>query len=331
MHASIWFWVLFNLFVLLMLVLDLWLFSRKPREVRVREALLWTLFWVGLAVGFGVLIRFTEGSQKALEFATGYVIEESLSMDNLFIFLLIFRYFKVPGTQQHRVLFWGIIGALVMRGIFIAVGVGLIRRFHWVIYAFGAFLIYSGIQMMVSKEKEIHPERNPVLRLFRRFFNVTEDYAGGKFMVKREGRQWATPLLIVLLLVESTDVLFATDSIPAVLAITTDPFIVYTSNVFAILGLRSLYFALAGLMRLFHLLHYGISAILVFVGGKMLAEDYWRIPTYIALTVIGAILAITILLSLVFQKRKIRPQPDAYSKRMLSPRAMECFLKRASS
>ena len=162
MHASIWFWVLFNVFVLLMLVLDLWLFSRKPREVRVREALLWTLFWVGLAVGFGVLIRFTEGSQKALEFATGYVIEESLSMDNLFIFLLIFRYFKVPGTQQHRVLFWGIIGALVMRGIFIAVGVGLIRRFHWVIYAFGAFLIYSGIQMMVSKEKEIHPERNPV-------------------------------------------------------------------------------------------------------------------------------------------------------------------------
>jgi len=304
MHASIWFWVLFNVFVLLMLVLDLWLFSRKPREVRVREALLWTLFWVGLAVGFGVLIRFTEGSQKALEFATGYVIEESLSMDNLFIFLLIFRYFKVPGTQQHRVLFWGIIGALVMRGIFIAVGVGLIRRFHWVIYAFGAFLIYSGIQMMVSKEKEIHPERNPVLRLFRRFFNVTEDYAGGKFMVEREGRHWATPLLIVLLLVESTDVLFATDSIPAVLAITTDPFIVYTSNVFAILGLRSLYFALAGLMRLFHLLHYGISAILVFVGGKMLAEDYWRIPTYIALTVIGAILAITILLSMVFPEKE---------------------------
>src|SRR5438552_3261694 len=178
MHASIWFWVLFNVFVLLLLVLDLWRFSRKPREVRVREALLSTLFWVGLAVGFGVLIRFTEGSQKALEFATGYVIEESLSMDNLFIFLLIFRYFKVPGTQQHRVLFWGIIGALVMRGIFIAVGVGLIRRFHWVIYAFGAFLIYSGIQMMVSEEKEIHPERNPVLRLFRRFFKVTEDYVG---------------------------------------------------------------------------------------------------------------------------------------------------------
>ena len=304
MHASIWFWVLFNGFVLLMLVLDLALFRREAHEIRVKEALLWTLFWVGLAAVFGVIVRFTEGDQKALEFATGYVIEESLSLDNLFIFLLIFRYFKVPGEQQYRVLFWGIIGALVMRGIFIAAGVGLIRRFHWIIYVFGAFLVYTGIRMMFEKEKEIHPERNPVLKVFRRFFKVTEDYAGGKFLVRREGRRWATPLLIVLLLVESTDVLFATDSIPAVLAITTDPFIVYTSNVFAVLGLRSLYFALAGLMRVFHLLHYGISAILVFVGGKMLTAEYWRIPTYLALVVIGAILALTIVLSLIFPEKE---------------------------
>ena len=304
MHASVWFWVLFNSFVLLMLVLDLAVFHRQGREIRVREALLWTIFWIGLAVAFGVIVRVMEGSQKALEFATGYIIEESLSLDNLFIFLLIFRYFKVPGQQQHRVLFWGIIGALLMRGIFIAAGVGLIRRFHWIIYVFGAFLIYTGIRMMFEKEKEIHPERNPVLGLFRRFFKVTDDYSGGKFLVTREGRRWATPLLIVLVLVESTDLLFATDSIPAVLAITTDPFIVYTSNVFAILGLRSLYFALAGLMRAFHYLHYGISAILVFVGGKMVASEYWRIPTHLALAIIGAILAVTILLSVMFPEKE---------------------------
>jgi tellurite resistance protein TerC len=304
MHASVWFWVLFNSFVLLMLVLDLAVFHRQGREIRVREALLWTIFWIGLAVAFGVIVRVMEGSQKALEFATGYIIEESLSLDNLFIFLLIFRYFKVPGQQQHRVLFWGIIGALLMRGIFIAAGVGLIRRFHWIIYVFGAFLIYTGIRMMFEKEKEIHPERNPVLGLFRRFFKVTDDYSGGKFLVTREGRRWATPLLIVLVLVESTDLLFATDSIPAVLAITTDPFIVYTSNVFAILGLRSLYFALAGLMRVFRYLHYGISAILVFVGGKMVASEYWRIPTHLALAIIGAILAVTILLSVMLPEKE---------------------------
>jgi len=303
MHASIWFWVLFNVFVLLMLVLDLWLFSRKPREVRVREALLWTLFWVGLAVGFGVLIRFTEGSQKALEFATGYVIEESLSMDNLFIFLLIFRYFKVPDEHQHKVLFWGILGALLMRGVFIMAGVGLIHRFTWITYAFGALLVYSGLKLLRQGETEIHPEKNPVLRLFRRTFPVTKEYVGGQFFTRRDGL-YATPLLVVLLVVETGDVLFAVDSIPAVLAITLNAFIVYTSNVFAILGLRSMYFALAGMMDLFHYLHYGLSVVLIFIGLKMLGSRYVNIPTGWALTIVLLVLGASILASLLNPQEK---------------------------
>lgn len=304
MHGRLLFWVVFNVLVLLLIVLDLAVFHRRAREPRLSTALLWVLFWVALAVGFGAWVWRELGHQKMLEFATGYVVEESLSVDNLFIFLLIFRYFKVPGEYQRRVLSWGIVGALVLRGLFIWAGVTLISRFHWIIYVFGAFLVYSGISLVFEgSEKEIHPERNPVLNLFRRFFPVTQNYENGKFFVRRDGARWATPLILVLLFVETTDVIFATDSIPAVLAITPDPFIVYTSNVFAILGLRSLYFLLAGLLGMFRYLHYGIAAILVFVGGKMLASHFHDVPTAWALATIGLILAISVLISLLLPKK----------------------------
>jgi len=304
MGASLHFWIWFNAFVLFMLVLDLTVFHRHPRAVRVREAVGWTILWIALAVVFALLIYLRAGGQKTLEFATGYLIEESLSVDNLFIFLLIFRYFKVPGELQHRVLFWGIIGALIMRGAFIVAGVSLMRHFHWVIYAFGAFLVFTGARMLLEGAKEVHPEKNRVLRLFRRFFKVTPDYEGNKFLVRREGVNWATPLLVVLILVESTDVLFATDSIPAVLAITSDPFIVYTSNVFAILGLRSLYFVVAGLMGVLRFLHHGISALLIFIGGKMLISHFIEIPTLYALAGIVMIVGASIAASLLFPAGK---------------------------
>ncbi len=246
------FWGLFNLFVLTMLAVDLWVFHRPGHTVKFREALSWSIGWILLAVSFAVLVYFWQGRQTAVEFTTGYVIELSLSVDNLFIFLLIFRYFKVPSDYQHKVLFWGIVGALVMRGIFIVVGIGLIRRFHWIIFVFGAFLVYSGIRLLGKKEVGIDPEKNPMVRLVRRLIPVTKDYEGDKFLVRRRGL-YATPLLVVLVVVEATDLLFATDSIPAVLAITLKPFVVYTSNVFAILGLRSLYFVLAGMMDVFPL------------------------------------------------------------------------------
>jgi tellurite resistance protein TerC len=300
MHEGPLFWVVFNALVLLLIVLDLAVFHRHPREPRLGRALLWVLFWIALAAGFGAWIWRALGHQKMLEFTTGYVVEESLSVDNLFIFLLIFRYFKVPSEYQRSVLSWGIVGALVLRGLFIWAGVSLMTRFHWIIYVFGAFLVYSGIALIFEgSEKEIHPEKNPVLNLFRRFFPVTEDYVDGKFFIRRDGVRWATPLILVLLFVETTDVIFATDSIPAVLAITPDPFIVYTSNVFAILGLRSLYFLLAGLLGMFRYLHYGIAAILVFVGGKMLTSRFYEIPTAWALGTIGGILAVSVVISLL--------------------------------
>jgi len=261
------FWILFNLFVLVMLVLDLGVFHRRTHVVKFREALLWSAMWIALAAMFAVIVYFWHGRGPALEFVTGYVIELSLSVDNLFVFLLIFRYFQVPTVHQHKVLFWGILGALIMRAVFILAGVGLIRQFHWIIYIFGALLVYSGIKLFRQENAEIHPEKNPLLRLFRRWIPVTKDYEEAKFFVRRPGL-YATPLFIVLLVVETTDVLFAVDSIPAILAITLDAFIVYTSNVFAILGLRSMYFALAGMMELFHYLHYGLSLVLIFVGGR---------------------------------------------------------------
>ena len=281
-----------------MLALDLGFLQRRGHTVNFREALIWSLVWIGLAGAFAVLVYSRYGHATAVEFVTGYVIELSLSVDNLFIFILIFRFFRVAPEHQHKVLFWGIVGALVMRAIFIVVGIGLIRRFQWITYIFGTFLVYSGIRLFRQHGAGMEPQNNPVLRLFRRWVPTTEDYEGDKFLVRR-GRLYATPLLAVLVLVEATDVVFATDSIPAVLAITLKPFIVYTSNVFAVLGLRSMYFLLAGMMELFHYLHYGLAAILIFVGAKMLLSNYYHIPTLIALGVVGGVLLISVAASLL--------------------------------
>ena len=286
-----------------MLVLDLGVFHRSAHTVKFREALAWSAVWIALAAIFAVVIFFWHGRTPALEFVTGYVIELSLSVDNLFVFLLIFRFFQVPAIHQHKVLFWGILGALIMRAIFIAAGVTLIESFHWIIYAFGAFLVYSGIKLFFQNEAEIHPEKNPVLRLFRRWVPVTKDYVDNKFFVRSPGL-YATPLFVVLLVVETTDLLFAVDSIPAILAITRDAFIVYTSNVFAILGLRSMYFALAGMMEMFRYLHYGLSLVLVFVGGKMLVSHYLEIPTPVALAAVAGVLAISVIASVVNPRKE---------------------------
>ena len=299
---NVYFWVLFNLFILALLALDLGVFTRPAHTIGFREALAWSSVWVALAAGFAVLIYFWHGRVATLEFVTGYVIELSLSVDNLFVFLIIFRYFRVASEQQHRVLIYGILGALIMRGLFILAGVGLIRRFHWIIYFFGALLVYSGIKLFRQGDEQMDPGKNPVLRLFRRAVPITEDYVGGKFFVRSQVLR-ATPLLVVLLVVETTDVLFAVDSIPAVLAITLNSFIVYTSNVFAILGLRSMYFALAGMMEIFHYLHYGLSIVLISVGAKMLLSHYYPIPTTVALGVVVAVLGVSVLASLVFPHR----------------------------
>lgn len=297
------FWVLFNVFALGMLVLDLKVFHRPGHVVRFREALGWSAMYVALAGAFAVLLFYWHGHQASLEFVTGYVLELSLSVDNLFVFLVIFNYFAVPEQQQHRVLFWGIIGALILRGIFIGAGVELINRFHWLLYLFGALLVYSGIRLFMTGDRQVDPEKNPVVRLARKLIPVTKDYQDGKFFIRvaaENGRLYATPLLIVLLVIESTDVLFAVDSIPAILAITLKAFIVYTSNVFAILGLRSMYFAIAGLMKIFRFLHYGLAAILVFVGVKMVLEDHFDIPLHITLATVGAVLLVSVGLSVVF-------------------------------
>jgi len=292
------FWILFNLFVVAMLVLDLGILNRRSHRVSFREALAWSGVWIALAAAFAVLELFWHGRAQALQFVTGYVIELSLSVDNLFVFLVIFRYFKVPDQHQHKVLFWGILGALLMRGVFIVAGVGLIRRFSWITYAFGALLVYSGLKLLRQGETEIHPEKNPVLRLFRRALPVTKDYVGGQFFTRRDAL-YATPLFVVLLVVETSDILFAVDSIPAVLAITMNAFIVYTSNVFAILGLRSMYFALAGMMDLFHYLHYGLSVVLIFIGLKMLGSHYVNISTGWALAIVLLVLGASIFASML--------------------------------
>jgi len=285
-----------------MLALDLGIFHRRTQTLRLRQALAWSALWIGLAAIFAAVLYIWQGHQAALEFSTGYVIELSLSADNLFIFLLIFRYFRLPEPEQYRVLFWGIIGAIVMRAAFIFAGVGLIRRFHWVIYLFGLLLVYSGMRLLFQRGAQVDPEKNPVLRMFRRFIPVTDDYVDGKFLVRRE-RLYATPLLLVLLVIETTDVIFTIDSIPAVLAITLNTFIVYTSNIFAILGLRSLFFALSSLMDMFKYLHYGISCVLVFVGVKMLLSHYHVIRTEVSLAIIAAILLVTIVASALHRKR----------------------------
>jgi len=298
----LYFWILFNLSALGMLVVDLRV-HRPGRVVSSREALGWSAVYVALAAAFAVLLYFWQGHHAALEFVTGYVLELSLSVDNLFVFLVIFNYFAVPEQQQHRVLFWGVLGALLMRGIFIGAGVGLIARFHWVLYIFGSLLIYSGIRVCVIGEHQIDPSSNPVVKALRRWVPVTADYQGARFFVRNlqeNSRLYVTPLLVVLLVIESTDILFAVDSIPAILAITLNAFIVYTSNVFAILGLRSMYFAVSGLMKVFRFLHYGLAVVLILVGLKMLAADYLTVPIVATLAVVAGILLISIALSIVF-------------------------------
>ncbi|HEY6071968.1 MAG TPA: TerC family protein [Anaerolineales bacterium] len=316
--GSIWMWVGFNVFVLALLALDLGVFHRKAHAVSVREATIWSVIWISLAMLFnlGIYLFWRDlvpasaysNGDAALAFFTGYLIEKSLSVDNIFVFVLIFSYFSVPPKYQHRVLFWGILGALVMRAALILLGAALIKEFHWVIWIFGAFLIFTGIRMAFHKDEELHPEDNPLVKLFKRLMPVTKDYQGAKFFVRQAGRLMATPLLIVLLVVESTDLVFAVDSIPAIFAVTEDPFIVYTSNVFAILGLRSLYFLLAGVIDKFHYLKLGLSAVLAFVGVKMLLTDTaFKIPIGISLGVIGGVLLLSIGASLLWPVKPAEP------------------------
>ena len=300
MTESLWLWVGFNAFVLAMLALDLGVFHRKAHVVSLKESLTWTAAWIGLALLFNAWLWYHYGPTKAVQFFTGYVIEKSLSVDNVFVFALLFSYFAVPPLYQHKVLFWGILGALAMRAVMIAVGAVLIAKFAWIIYVFGAFLILTGIKMIVKREEEMHPERNPVVRGFKTLMPVTPDYRADKFFVRENGIRMATPLFVVLLLVEFSDLIFAVDSIPAIFAVTTDPFMVYTSNVFAILGLRSLYFALAGVMDRFHYLKIGLGVVLTFVGVKMLlAHTSWKLDTLVSLSVIVLVLAVSVAWSLV--------------------------------
>lgn len=296
-------WILFNGLILALLALDLFWFNRKAHEISIKEALAWSAFWIGLAVLFNIFIYYWLGTKAALEFTAGYLIEKSLSVDNLFVFLMLFGYFKVPSIYQHKVLFWGILGAIVFRAIFIFAGIELLNRFHFTVYILGGFLVFAGLKMIFQKEKEIHPEKNPILRLMRKLVPVTSDYHGGNFWVKQRGLLHATPMLAVLLIVETTDIVFAVDSVPAVLAVSKDPFIVYSSNIFAILGLRSLYFALSGIMNLFHYLKFGLALILVFVGAKITLSSWWHLEIGWALGVVGLILFGSILISLLFPQR----------------------------
>lgn len=303
MHTDLIFWIGFNVFVLIMLALDLGLFNRKAHKISLKEALTWSLVWFTLAMCFNGLIYYWQGHAKALEFFTGYVIEKSLSVDNIFVFVLIFSYFKTPAIYQHKILFWGIIGALIMRAAFIFAGITMLEKFHWTIYIFGAILIFTGYRMLTQKEKLIQPENNSVIKFFKKVVPVTDEIHGSKFFVRVDGKRFATPLFLVLIIVEFTDLIFAVDSIPAILAITQDRFIVYTSNVFAILGLRSLYFALAGIIDKFHYLATGLAIILIFAGLKMLVSDFYKLPTYIALLVIITVLTISIIVSLRHNKK----------------------------
>jgi tellurite resistance protein TerC len=302
-NMTLW-WIFFAIFILVMLTLDLGVFSRRAHAVKIKESLYWTSFWIVLALLFCSGVYFFYGHHKALEFLTGYLIEYSLSIDNLFVFLLFFRYFAVPAEYEQKALIWGIIIALIMRGIFIFAGIALINQFHWVIYFFGAFLIFTAIQIARGKEQEVHPERNIMIKLLRMLMPVTHEYSGHRFFTLIERKRYATPLLAVVLVLGTTDVFFAVDSIPAVLAVTTDPFIVYTSNVFAVLGLRSLFFAISGLMKLFHHLQYGLAVILGFVGIKMLITDFYKINIGTSLAVIASAIALSIIASLMWPKKQ---------------------------
>jgi tellurite resistance protein TerC len=303
---QLWVWIAFNLFVLAMLAVDLLVFHKEAHEVALKEAAAWSMVWIALALSFGTGVYVRMGPEPGLQFFAGYLIEKALSVDNIFVFVLIFSYFRVPPRYQHRVLFWGILGALVMRGAMIAAGAYLIQQFHWVVYVFGAFLVFTGIRMAAQDEQAIEPESNPVIRLVKRLLPVTGIYHGQAFFVREHvdgrSRHVATPLFVVLVLVETTDLVFAVDSIPAVFAITRDPFIVYTSNIFAILGLRALYFLLAGVIHKFHYLKLGLSAVLVFVGTKMLLADIYPVPIGVSLGVIALVLGAAVAASLLWPR-----------------------------
>jgi tellurite resistance protein TerC len=303
----LYFWILFNVFALGMLVLDLLVFHRAGGAVRSREAFAWSALWIGLAAAFAGLVFFLQGRQVALEFVTAYVLELSLSVDNLFIFLVIFRYFSVPEQYQQGVLFWGILGALLMRGFFILAGVGLIHRFHWILFVLGALLIYSGIRFGIAGEHQVNPSTNPAVKALRRWLRVTDDYQGGRFFVrawKGNPGLYATPLLVVLVVIETTDLLFAVDSIPAVFGVTLNAFIVYTSNVFAIFGLRSMYFAVSGLMKTFRFLHIGLALVLILVGLKMIVADRFPVPTLATLAVVAGVLAASVGASALYPEKR---------------------------
>jgi tellurite resistance protein TerC len=296
-------WSVFSVFVVGMLVLDLGVFSRKPHEVHFREALSWSVVWIALSMVFNGWIYYQFGTQKAMEFLTGYVIEKALSVDNIFVFVILFASFAVPKIYQHRVLFWGVIGAIVMRAVFIGLGAALIARFHWIMYVFGAILIITGIKLMKDSDSEPHPERNPIYKLARKIIPAVPEYHGKSFLILQNGKRFATPLLLVLIAIEATDVVFAVDSIPAIFAITTDPFIVYTSNIFAILGLRAMYFLLAGVIDKFHYLKIGLALVLLFVGTKMVVIDWYKVPIGLSLGVIAGVLALSVVASIVWPKR----------------------------
>lgn len=303
-NMPLWGWIAFNIFVITMIVLDLFVLHRNKKTINVKEALLTSAVWISMALIFNLGIYYFHSKNAALDFLTAYLIEESLSIDNLFVFILIFEYFHTPREYHHKVLFWGILGAIIMRALFIFFGIALVNKFHWMLYFFGAFLIYAAIKMAMPKHDEINPEKNFIIKLLKKLIPVTATYEGDKFFVKRDHKWWATPLFIVVVTVELTDVIFAIDSIPAVMAITLDPFIVYTSNIFAILGLRSLYFALANLMPLFHFLKYGLAAILGFVGLKMLLEPFIEIPIGLSLGFILGAITIAVCTSLMFPAKR---------------------------
>lgn len=300
MDAELIPWIGFIVLVIAMLALDLGILNRKAHEIKMREAIIWSIVWTLVAVAFNIWVYYTRGSKAGLDFLTGYILERSLSLDNLFVFLMIFTYFKVDGKFQHRVLFWGIIGALVFRALFIGSGIALIRMFHWTLYIMGAFLIYTGVKMAFAEDEGIDPDRNPVIRLCSRYLPMTKAYDGGKFFTRVDGRLFATPMFMVLLLVETSDIVFAFDSVPAILAITLDPYIVFTSNVMAILGMRALYFALAALYKIFHYLQVGLSIVLVLIGVKMLAADFVHLPVWLTLTLVLVLVTASIIASLIW-------------------------------
>jgi tellurite resistance protein TerC len=315
MHESIgtpWLWIGFIAFVLAMLALDLGVFHKKDHEISVKEALTWTGVWIALAMLFNGGIYYLFGGERALEFLSGYVIEKALSVDNIFVFIVIFSAFAVPARLQHRVLLWGILSALVLRAVFVVLGAALLSRFHWLAYVFGAFLVFTGIRLLFQREGHVDPRQNPLFKLFRRLMPAVDEFHEGRFTIVQSGKRYATPLLLVLIAIETTDIVFAMDSIPAIFAVTSDPFIVFTSNIFAILGLRALYFALAGMMDKFHYLKYGLALVLMFVGAKMLLAGVFKIPIWASLAVIGVLLAGSVIASLL--RRPPNDPPDAQHK-----------------